>query len=79
MIVSDGYSAEYYPQGDDGMKWWVDENIRETPTEVQQSAFICTNCGGAFGGTGLAHIMEKFVYCPYCGKKLSNEKTEVEE
>lgn len=55
------------------MKWWVDKNIRETPTEEQQAAFICTNCGSAFGGTGLAHIMENFVYCPYCGIRLKGE------
>lgn len=58
------------------MKWWVDANIRETPTEVQQSAFICTKCGKGFGGTGLAHIMEKFVYCPYCGVKLKQEESD---
>lgn len=55
------------------MKWWVDENIRETPTELQQAAFICTNCGSAFGGTGVAHIIENFVYCPYCGIRLDGE------
>lgn len=49
------------------------------PTELQQAAFICTNCGKAFGGMGLAPIMEKFVYCPYCGIKLEGEEPDEEE
>ena len=47
--------------------------IDETPTEEQHAGFICTNCGKGFGGMGLAYIMEKFVYCPYCGIKLEEE------
>lgn len=49
---------------------WIDATIRETPTELQQSGFLCPNCGKGFGGTGLAPIMEGFIYCPYCGIRL---------
>ena len=49
--------------------------IDETPTEEQYAEYICTNCGKGFGGTGLAPIMETFVYCPYCGRRLKGEET----
>lgn len=52
---------------------WIETHWTETPTEEQQAGFLCTNCGKGFGGTGLAHIMEKFVYCPYCGAKMEIE------
>ena len=52
---------------------WIDATMRETPTEEQFAMYICTNCGKGFGGMGLAHIMEAFVYCPICGIKLEEE------
>ena len=41
---------------------------------LQRASFICTNCGGAFGGTGVVKILESFNYCPFCGMNLEGEK-----